>query len=758
MQDSNGKRIKIIKRGGGICAGCKNSTMYASAGACLEEDKSGIVVIKNVPCLVCSQCGEKAFTPEVEDHLEQITEQARLLMQEVAVVDYARWASAYPDGMFPTKEAAQIAKTEHLGSLDLLPGSAAVTPDDFADKLQKYIDLTLQIKLLSSPRIDEIRDEEDYQKVLMNNFTRIGELSVDINAVLDQYLYPLLNSDEPLTREEARSLVEFSRKLNNARNMDNIDPSLCYLVAEKLLQDADLREDDEAIIEALDGMIEICYVMLQVGLRLSPCSDAGYFYRNVGLDAGKRLLAYLDKERFAALPNEKCKELVLVDSRYISALFHREDLPSDALNRQDMDVLIRSIELADDPFYAEQAPGYDWRYHTFRALQYITSLTERSNSRRCSNELIEEIYGYTQQLVALWESDEAYFSKYCPRDILDLYQARITYLSGRTTKNAYKKELRTLLGRVNPNRFTFHDNIVNLLVFDEYLLIEKTKSLAEEDAKALAEDYQHITAYVHRMPKIGSISYVTSLLADIIKDYVDIPGDSFDEMCMRLLLAMHPPTYVHSLTVAVLVETITACLLETKPEIFLGYGGFRRTKEIRAHKDEILAYAKRAALCHDVGKLFVMENVMTYGRYLTDEEFDLVQTHAEIGGHVLRQHEDTKRYASVAQYHHWHYEDFGTYLSDIPIDPAERPFIDITCCADCMDAATDDVGRSYKKGKSFDEFMEELETGSGTRYAPYVVELFLDEDMRDRFEKILSEAREMNYREAYKTLSRFKQD
>ena len=50
--------------------------------------KTCLVVIKNVPCLECSQCGEAEISDETMAVLERISETCKTLVQEVAVVDY----------------------------------------------------------------------------------------------------------------------------------------------------------------------------------------------------------------------------------------------------------------------------------------------------------------------------------------------------------------------------------------------------------------------------------------------------------------------------------------------------------------------------------------------------------------------------------------------------------------------------------------------------------------------------------------------
>ena len=51
-----------------------------------------IIVIKNVPCEECEQCGEKFYTDDVAEKLEKMVDIAKRMMQEIAVLDYSKVA------------------------------------------------------------------------------------------------------------------------------------------------------------------------------------------------------------------------------------------------------------------------------------------------------------------------------------------------------------------------------------------------------------------------------------------------------------------------------------------------------------------------------------------------------------------------------------------------------------------------------------------------------------------------------------------
>lgn len=71
-----------------MCMFCKNDTYVKSSTTHIVNYKTGIIIVKNVPCLECEQCGEKVYTDEVAEKIEKIVDAAKSLMLEISVVDY----------------------------------------------------------------------------------------------------------------------------------------------------------------------------------------------------------------------------------------------------------------------------------------------------------------------------------------------------------------------------------------------------------------------------------------------------------------------------------------------------------------------------------------------------------------------------------------------------------------------------------------------------------------------------------------------
>lgn len=66
---------------------CKGN-MADSTATFMVQLENCIIIVKNVPCHKCEQCGEESFPFEVTQRLEQIGERCREALTEIAVVNY----------------------------------------------------------------------------------------------------------------------------------------------------------------------------------------------------------------------------------------------------------------------------------------------------------------------------------------------------------------------------------------------------------------------------------------------------------------------------------------------------------------------------------------------------------------------------------------------------------------------------------------------------------------------------------------------
>lgn len=128
---------------------------------------------------------------------------------------------------------------------------------------------------------------------------------------------------------------------------------------------------------------------------------------------------------------------------------------------------------------------------------------------------------------------------------------------------------------------------------------------------------------------------------------------------------------------------------------------------------------RTAAAVHDVGKLEVPLAVLNKPGRLTDEEFDLIKTHAPRGAEMVRGLGDAELTEMVA--HHHERLDGSGYPSRI--GGTEIPLgARIIAVADTFDALTST--RAYRPAKRHKEALEILHKEAGTQLDPEVVHAF----------------------------------
>ena len=69
------------------CFLCKG-TLENKLSTFMVDLNTCIVIVRNVPSQVCSQCGETYYTDEVAEQLELIVNSVRNSMTEIAIVNY----------------------------------------------------------------------------------------------------------------------------------------------------------------------------------------------------------------------------------------------------------------------------------------------------------------------------------------------------------------------------------------------------------------------------------------------------------------------------------------------------------------------------------------------------------------------------------------------------------------------------------------------------------------------------------------------
>ena len=627
--------------------------------------------------------------------------------------------------------------------------------DDFTKKFiegsGEYVDRMIQIRRLSSPDISGVPGAEEYSSVLLDNFRNIGMMAEQNRALIEEIINPFLDSKDDLDPEMIRAVEELNEKLLDATVVENIDLPLAKLLTDRLLDDANNKDDVDYRISVLDREIENCYLLINMTKRVISDLSVVDSYRDRGFEALRQLLRYLDKDSFLKLSPES-RETVMTNARYGAALY--ESMESDAWKwtQGEFSLLERALKIADDPFYREAMPDFDWDYQIFRIYDYLIRL----DYSRSDKEMILKALEYVDRCVRLWKSDPERFEEYCAFDEIEGRRYGILYLAGKITKQEYREKMYELFLTRDQKDYSVLGFDLNIEYPQTYIQL-LDDDIGQEEKERIEEIYRSALSYIFHMPKLGMLSLTLDPYSNMLVSFRENPGYiDFMEMGISSFAAFHPPTYIHSNMVAKITGCLASHLLRIKPELFSEVYGYLGLGEGTRDADVLLDFAYKAALCHDFGKLLIIDTIFVYGRRLFDMEFDLIKHHPDIGCELLSKHDSTKKYAEVARGHHLWYDGSRGYPSEFDVlHSPVKIIIDLVAIADCMDAATDSVGRSYSRGKTFDDFRQEVIKDAGTRYAPWGPELLSDEECAKDLEQLLSEGRMRLYRETYTLLNSF---
>lgn len=231
------------------------------------------------------------------------------------------------------------------------------------------------------------------------------------------------------------------------------------------------------------------------------------------------------------------------------------------------------------------------------------------------------------------------------------------------------------------------------------------------------KDQQNSTQYNQALEYVSTNPRLIKYLSDEVRI----------EFVMELNVATQVTTYAHSTHVARLAEAMMKAIIKHRRELLVGKLGISSKWQVRLHQRQLIHFITRAALCHDVGKNSIVSVVNNDYRQLSDEERRIIRMHPRMGIKYLKISQELKYYHDTTLGHHKWYNGKGGYPSDF--DNTRSPYrfmIDIITLCDCMQAATERVGRNYKQEKSFEKVMDELREGAGTRYNPDLVKLIDD--------------------------------
>lgn len=127
------------------------------------------------------------------------------------------------------------------------------------------------------------------------------------------------------------------------------------------------------------------------------------------------------------------------------------------------------------------------------------------------------------------------------------------------------------------------------------------------------------------------------------------------------------------------------------------------------------------AVLHDIGKVAIKESILKKPGPLTEEEWQEMKKHPEVGCRIAQ---NIWELTAIAEYILFHHERWDGRGYPRGLKGEEIPMLcRILAVADAFDAMTSD--RTYRRALGKEEALQEIIKNSGTQFAPDIVEIFL---------------------------------
>lgn len=603
---------------------------------------------------------------------------------------------------------------------------------------QRYIDNLHAARNLAKPRTESGMTGEEMLRAIRDNADKLFLIHQENDDILQEILFS--KKAENLTREEAEQLCALASELFDFNRSEDV--GIAYRIHRLLYAYARYHGDVDLIVKELYYQgITMFYLNVRnqdVGVNLFR-EEIGTFFREGA--------SYL--EQYETLENPQTRAFIL---RCLGNLKYGLEESGDSIMNTGWEEYMACFSEAMDVFlsprYREMNPELPWDTFAYTMhydrTKFLAGLRERHDDviAWAVMESAEHVYRHQEQLAKAGEKGIGARTQYV--------YAAARYHAGLAGIQELLEVLFGLCESANLHDFS-GDNIWVILNTPAYLM-RYSEELPEKEREALQPRlhaaFDKLKEYLFLIPRNEYGVQVPQSIQNFV-GYMSTRDTEFFRQILDYILACHPPTFIHSRVVAMLARRLCAQMARVNPKALEGIFGYEGVGEIRKNLEQILDLTYQAGLYHDLGKCMLLGSVSLYSRRLLDEEFACIRLHPVFGCSLLDSlhMEDMSQ---VAYYHHLSYDGSGGYPRSVRDCPRRvRCIADIVTVVDCLDAGTDNVGRSYAAAKTYGRLVEELRQGKGSRYAPEVVELFDDPEFYAETGKFLDALRREVYLDIY---------
>jgi hypothetical protein len=578
---------------------------------------------------------------------------------------------------------------------------------------EKYIENVKEIAALldvargGDPETEKIRRIEAKKKTEI-----LRKENIDL---LNRYLFTCLDELHTASQDTIRELEEFSDVL-----MDwtaNLDCGIYLSIHEALLTLYRFRKDRNNIIKELYKVgMGLYYQNRSVQGVESPLSHSLYFEAEMMFSEASSYLKY-----FAEIPDEETKGYIIRSLANIAIC--ARDL------KKRVDITRRVLQIVQDPYYRELAPGLPWDVFLQRTHQQMSS--NRAVMSR-GNLSAEELAAVLESCQHVFEP-EAHKGDPNVRWLWPYYE--MEYSCGFVDIDTTLDRMEKLIGDADEKQFDPSSMYANCQLPIYYgTLLKRNKNLRNRRRRLdfLKDAYDKMIRVAMAYPLDDGIDYFSYLMTLIITDYYETSGvPSYKEITTKLIRKLSGVSYLRSLLAQKIASYLCESILSEDPTFFDDIPLIKEEKDMQRKKELLCDYGKNCALYHDFGLLKMNLERLMRSRNLLEREYEIYQLHTVSGHDDLASRESTEIYADCAYGHHAWYDGSKGYPEEyVRNDSVYRQMTDVIALVSYLVESYDsDTTKNVK----------EILQNEKKRFSPVLMAMLMDDEHMGKIQTLLEE-------------------
>ena len=588
---------------------------------------------------------------------------------------------------------------------------------------------------------------ESLIRKLMDNAYAKNQILRENNAIIRETIVKYEKDPSLLNEEAVRMLHDFLSLLMPANgNGDYLDPSVSLRISRLLLSYYQAARD-------LDQTVRMICLCATFDLMIKEHQDSSE-------SSPYCLMAERYLKDFDELSEQNQSALVRC---WLLGVYNLKDLTFGLRNFREMQTQFEKIRRKKGEDFA-RGPFVQCKYYV---LGFAMSAWHKAKYAPPGDESFASVFRdldkehdliveLTEELRALLSSDQAR-SLFADRVTTWYYIAQADLYLGRITIEQMLSRIEELThpqedyGILDQCASLFWLNICYLDYLSKSRLFDR-QTMLEKTLEIIAHVRQHTANAIKGLSELSqyvSVYQANRFMLELIcAASGTVEFDYFKRIVLDSTIYANKELYVHTMMVKEICLVLLGAILDHDPQYLDGVAGQRWTYW-RDHRDEALRLMENSALLHDIGKYYSLDFVTNSSRSLTDDEFEIIKEHP-LNFSTIYQGPMTPEIACMrdcAQLHHLWFDETGGYPR--MKHTANKPFVNILTVADCIDAATDNIGRPYGMGKTLKQLIGEFDAGRDTRYSGYVCELLHSAEIQSRINHVIHERRKEMYCEIY---------